>query len=76
MSSPAQDLAIEGVKVAPPVAVIGASFMGMTVDQWIASLTLVYLLGMIAHQIPKHWRGLVDLWMLLRKLVHRDCEPK
>lgn len=62
--------------MAPPVVVVGAKFMGMTVDQWIATLTLVYLVGMIMHQIPKHWRALVGLWKWVRNKLHRDCEPK
>lgn len=57
--SASQELAIEAVKVAPPAIVSGAIFAGMTVDQWIATLTLIYLIGLVAHQLPRHVRAIV-----------------
>lgn len=62
------DLAIEGMKVAPPVAVAGASYLGMTPDQWLTALMIVYVLGLIAHQLPKHWTAFTDGVRVLRRV--------
>lgn len=58
--SASQELAIEAVKITPPAVVSGAIFAGMTVDQWIATLTLIYLLGLVAHQLPRHCRAIAS----------------
>ena len=58
--SASQELAIEAVKIAPPAVVSGAIFAGMTVDQWIATLTLIYLLGLVLHQLPRHCRAIAS----------------
>lgn len=53
-----QTLAVEGAKVGPPIAVMSAQYCGLTVDEWIQLLTVLYLLGLVLHQIPKHWQAL------------------
>lgn len=43
------------VKSAFPVGMSGAILAGLTVDEWIAVLTVVYLLLMISHHIWRNW---------------------
>lgn len=57
----AHDWMVEGVKLTPPAAVATAPYMGMTPDQWLTLLTIVYVLGLLAHQLPKHLVGAVRL---------------
>lgn len=54
-------MAAEGVKLAPPVAVVGAHYFGMSIDEWIQLLTVLYLLGLIVHQLPKHWAAIIKV---------------
>jgi len=60
--SAAQTVAVEGAKVGPPLAVMGAKYFGMTVDDWIQLLTVLYLLGLVLHQLPKHWQAVNSAW--------------
>ena len=60
------DIAVEAVKIAPPAVVSSAIILGMTVDQWIATLTLIYLIGLILHQLPKHVQGAKSFWRWLK----------
>jgi hypothetical protein len=53
--SAAVEIGVEGLKVAPPVAVTGAVLMGMTPTEWITVLTLLYLVMSIGLLIPKYW---------------------
>lgn len=51
-----QDAAIEAVKSAPPVAVTGAMISGMSISDWVAILTGLYVLLQIAVLLRKEWR--------------------
>lgn len=56
---------VEAAKIAPPAVVSTAIFAGLTVEQWIQALTVLYLVGLVAHQVPKHieaLRRLVAWW--------------
>lgn len=57
-----QTVAVEGAKLVPPISVMGAQYCGLTVDEWIQLLTVLYLLGLVLHQMPKHWRAVVTFW--------------
>lgn len=63
-----QDVATEGLKAAPPVAVTGAIVSGMTINDWIAIATLSYLLLQIGLLLPKYWR----LWIQERPRSDKD----
>lgn len=51
-----QDAALEAVKSAPPVAVTGAMIAGMSISDWVAILTGLYVLLQIALLLRKEWR--------------------
>jgi hypothetical protein len=51
-----QDAAIEAAKSAPPVAVTGAMIAGMSISDWVAILTGLYVLLQIALLLRKEWR--------------------
>lgn len=55
------DVAVEAVKIAPPAVVGGAHFLGMSVPDLISVLTVIYLVGLIVHQLPKHWQGIMAI---------------
>ena len=38
-----------GIRAAPPTAYVVGTFAGMTPDQWVTALTLVYLVLSIGH---------------------------
>lgn len=71
--TPQHDMGIEAVKVAPAAAVSGAGIMGIPISEWITILTLIYVVGLVIHQIPKHLDGIralrlrYGLWRELRK---------
>ena len=51
-----KDLAIEGAKATPPIAVVGTSIaQGWTINHAVAALTIVYLLLQIGWQLWR-WR--------------------
>lgn len=51
-----QNVAVEATKLSPPVAVITASIGGMSVDDWIKALTLLYLVCQIVFSVLKNKR--------------------
>lgn len=51
-----QDAVIEAAKSAPPVAVTGAMIAGMSISDWVAILTGLYVLLQIAILLRKEWR--------------------
>lgn len=51
-----QDAVIEAAKSAPPVAVTGAMIAGMSISDWVAILTGLYVLLQIAVLLRKEWR--------------------
>ncbi|NVZ61244.1 hypothetical protein [Pseudomonas gingeri] len=55
-----QDIALEAAKAAPPVAVSGAMLLGMSPNDWIAALTVLYLLLQIGLLLPRYWSQFRD----------------
>ncbi|CAB3627306.1 Uncharacterised protein [Achromobacter sp. 2789STDY5608633] len=41
----------------------GAVFYGLTLNEWVAMATLVYLAMQIGLLVPKYWRLVRDWWM-------------
>jgi hypothetical protein len=41
----------EGVKLAPPISVVGVTLAGMSLQEWVYALTIVYTLLLIAHKL-------------------------
>ena len=52
-----QDAANEAAKAIPPVAVVAATASGMTLNDWVLVVTLIYLVLQIAHLLFKWYRG-------------------
>lgn len=51
-----QYVTVEATKLSPPVAVITASISGMSVDDWIKALTVLYLVCQITFSVLKNRR--------------------
>lgn len=51
-----QYVTVEVTKLSPPVAVITASISGMSVDDWIKALTVLYLVCQITFSVLKNRR--------------------
>jgi hypothetical protein len=51
-----QDIAVEAAKSAPPVAVTGALIAGMSISDWVAILTGLYVLLQIGVLLRKELR--------------------
>jgi len=51
-----QYVTVEATKLSPPVAVITASISGMSVDDWIKALTVLYLVCQITFSVLKNKR--------------------
>lgn len=50
-------------KAAPPVAYVGATLAGMTIEQWISALTVAYLVLAILSLVFPDWRkALMNRW--------------
>ena len=47
-------------KVVP--AVVGATLYGLTLQEWVAVATLVYVVLQVGLLLPKYWRGLRGWW--------------
>lgn len=60
------DIATEGAKVAFPAVVTGAHFIGLSLADWVAIVTLIYLFGSIGLLIPKYRYQFVQ-WRKSRK---------
>ena len=56
----AQDVALEGLKAAPPVIVTGSVLFGMTPTEWVTALTVLYLLLQIGLLVPRYWAQFRD----------------
>lgn len=54
MSQKLADIAVEGAKVSPPVAVIAVSSQGMTLQDWVLVATLAYI-GLQAGWLVWKW---------------------
>lgn len=50
--------AVEAAKVAPAAGVSGAKLMGLPVNDWVAWLTLIYIIGLLIHQSFKHYQAI------------------
>lgn len=64
--SAAQDLSVEAVKAAPPVAVSGAMLFGMTPAEWVTALTVLYLVLQIGLLVPRYWEQFSS-WISTRR---------
>ena len=53
MSHTANNLVSEAVKITPPAAYLGATFLGLSPAEWVTWLTLVYIVIQLALSIPK-----------------------
>lgn len=53
-------VAVQAAKGAPAVA--GALFSAVTLNQWVALATLVYIIVQLLYLIRKWWREEVDRW--------------
>lgn len=73
MSDPRDvSLAAELVKASPPVLITTASkIMGLTLSDWIAVLTILYLVLQIGLLVPKYWTGVPKLWGRIAGRVRR-----
>ena len=49
----ANQIASEVVKITPPAAYLGATFLGLSPAEWVTWLTLVYIVIQLALSIPK-----------------------
>lgn len=68
----AHDAAIEAIKIAPPAAVVGTHFiLGMSLNDWVLVLTIIYLLAQLGLLIPKY-RLQFAQWRQKRREV-RKC---
>lgn len=50
------------VRLSPPAAVMGATFLNMTVADWIQWLTLLYLILLVSHKLWTTWREFKEYW--------------
>lgn len=64
--SATHETAIEAAKIAPPAVVSGAQLFGVSVPDLISVLTLIYLIGLIIHQMPKHVQGVKAAWQWVK----------
>ena len=53
-------VAVQAAKGAPAVA--GALFSAVTLNQWVALATLVYIIVQLLYLVRKWWREEVDRW--------------
>lgn len=53
--SSTQDIGTEAAKATPPVIVSGLSFLGHSFNDWVAPLTIVYILLQIFFLCRKNW---------------------
>jgi hypothetical protein len=51
------DAGTEAVKASPPIAVLGATVYGMTLQDWVFVLTLIYLVIQIGWLLWKWWKA-------------------
>jgi hypothetical protein len=57
MSQKLADAGGEAAKVSPPIAVLGATVYGMTLQDWVFVLTLIYLVIQIGWLVWKWWKA-------------------
>lgn len=60
MNSEQNAVAVQAAKGAPAVA--GALFSAVTLNQWVALATLVYIIVQLLYLVRKWWREEVDRW--------------
>lgn len=74
MSQAAHDTAFEALKAAPPVAVMGSLWAGMTPADWITLLTFIYLALQIGLLLFKYRDQLND-WRERRRAAKKLVCP-
>lgn len=62
IASTGHEIAGEVVKASPPVAVVGASFAGMALQDWLIAVTIIYTITQTV--------------VLIRKLIREFRGPK
>lgn len=68
------DVAIEAVKIAPPAAVVGTHYiLGMSLNDWVLVLTIIYLLAQLGLLVPRYRAQLAQWWAKRRE--GRKCQP-
>ena len=58
---------VEGVKIAPPAVVSVLSFAGMSLEQWVTVLTIIYLFALITEKVVK---------LILAMIEDDESEPE
>lgn len=71
MSQAAHDTTLEAMKAAPPVAVMGSLWAGMTPADWITALTILYLALQIGLLLFKY-RDQFNEWRARRRAAKRQ----
>ncbi|MDH1865723.1 hypothetical protein N5D83_02680 [Pseudomonas chengduensis] len=66
MSQAAQETTLEALKAAPPVAVAGSMWAGMSPAEWITALTILYLVLQIGLLLFKY-RDQFAVWREKRR---------
>lgn len=68
--STSTDMLMEAIKVTPPAAVAGAHVVfGLTLSDWVAICTLIYIAAQLILLIPKYRRELKE-WRDRRRDKH------
>ena len=60
--SATHDMGIEAAKLAPPAAVVGASWLGFSLNELIQIMTALYLVTVLILQVPKLYRLAKSGW--------------
>lgn len=49
------DAIADGLKAAPPVSVVGVTIAGMTLQDWVYTVTLIYTVLLITQHVWSKW---------------------
>lgn len=74
MSQAAHDTTLEAIKAAPPVAVMGSLWAGMSIADWIAVMTILYLILQIGLLLFKY-HDQFTAWRERRKAAKKQVCP-
>lgn len=50
--------AAEAVKAAPPIAITAATLAGLSLQEWVYVMTILYTLMLIGQKLAQFWRWL------------------
>jgi disulfide bond formation protein DsbB len=63
----------ETVKISPAAAVAGLSLLGVTLEQWVSIVTILYILILVAHKVYT-WNDHRRIKRLMdERDEHEDC---